>query len=332
MKNHDVVFFGAENGFFNVDKIPNVKLTRYVNWVGTFFSPALFTHLADFDILHSAETFHGFTVQCAIMKKIFNSKLVVTCWENISYPDPSLKRSFGGSIVKKNSDSFIAVTEKSKDALIVEGFADNKISVIPPGIDLERFKSYNSKLRDNFEEDIIILFVGRLTPEKGVIELLKAMETIWHEEGKITSRLIICGNGELQNLVFQKMKQFPITYYDNFLYDSIPDLYNASDIFVLPSKPIERWEEQFGMVLVEAMACGKPVVSTKSGSIPQVVNPKASLLVNPGDPDDLRNAISELINDNKLRITMGLKSREFVEENYDNKKISKRLEDLYTSI
>jgi alpha-maltose-1-phosphate synthase len=329
METHDVVFFGAINGFFDVSDIPNTRLTPFHKISMTYFSTRLLKELNGFDVIHAVETYHAFTLQCALLKNIYKFKLFSTCWENIPYPHPSFEGRLNRTVVKNKADLLIAVTEKSKHALMEEGVNEKKIVVIPPGIDLDRFRPFRSKLREFFQEEIVILFIGRLTEEKGIIELLNAMEQIWFQERTVRPRLIICGDGRLKEYVLQKRERFPITYYENFQYSSITDLYNTCDIFVLPSKSTKGWQEQFGMVLIEAMACGKPVVSTTSGSIPYVVDNDCSLLVEAGNTTALRDAIMKLMDDIKLRKEMGGKAREFAEKKYDNRKISNYLENIY---
>ena len=329
-RGHDVKFIGAKNlNFFDISRIPNVILTNFVKINKTYVSLDLQKFLKNFDIVHSVETYHLFTLQCAIFKNIFGYKLFITQWENIAYPDSSIAGNIIRRNVKTRVDKIIAVTKKSKDVLLEESTDENKIEILPPGIDLNIFKPNKSSLRDNFDDEVIVLFIGRLVEEKGVRDLLDAMQKIWQKVQSV--RLIICGNGPLRSLVLSYIKQgYPITYYSSYPYPEVNMLYNACDIFILPSKATKGWEEQFGMVLIEAMACRKPVITTKSGSIPYVVG-KCAYLVNPGSVPEIGKALLELIDNEALRKKMGKSSRKFVEKKYDNRIIAKKLLKIYNS-
>ncbi|GAI40996.1 unnamed protein product, partial [marine sediment metagenome] len=108
----------------------------------------------------------------------------------------------------------------------------------------------------------------------------------------------------------------------------LPEYYAACDIFVLPSL-----YEHFGLVFAEAMACGKPIISTKVGAAPEVIGDgKAGLIVPPADPNALAWAISRLTTDKGLRKQMGEKGRHKVEKEYDWDLIAKRYAELYETI
>jgi hypothetical protein len=107
-------------------------------------------------------------------------------------------------------------------------------------------------------------------------------------------------------------------------YDGMRDLYNAADLFVLPSVSTRTWKEQFGMALVEAMACGTPVVSTTSGSIPEVVG-DAGILVPANDPKELAGAVASLCLSGALRSELAGKGRARAVERFDSRVGAKRV-------
>jgi len=104
-----------------------------------------------------------------------------------------------------------------------------------------------------------------------------------------------------------------------------------ADVFVLPSVPDRRWQEQFGMVLIESMACGKPVISTLSGSIPEVVGDNA-ILVQSFDFLELYKALKKILSDEKLQYELGKKGREFVVKNYNAVDTARKIEKIYSSL
>jgi starch synthase len=110
-------------------------------------------------------------------------------------------------------------------------------------------------------------------------------------------------------------------------YSEMPILHRLADVLVLPSYPTMTWQEQFGMVLAEAMASGKPVISTRSGSIPEVVE-EAGLLISPGDYYALAQGIEHLMNNEDLRGQLRQWGRERSESLFCNKKMAAKLMNL----
>jgi glycosyltransferase involved in cell wall biosynthesis len=117
----------------------------------------------------------------------------------------------------------------------------------------------------------------------------------------------------------------------NFSYSEIPEIHNLADIFVLPSIPVKNWQEQFGMVLVEALASGKPVISTLCGSIPEVIG-NAGILIQPNDPLSLYYAIKKLIIDEDLREKYSKLARTRAEDIFNPEKIALNLKREYEKL
>jgi glycosyltransferase involved in cell wall biosynthesis len=111
----------------------------------------------------------------------------------------------------------------------------------------------------------------------------------------------------------------------------MPLIHNLADVFVLPSQPALRWQEQFGYVLVESMACGKPVLSTESGSIAEVVG-NAGVLVPPNDYLALSRALERLIGSSSLRQELGTKARSRAEEMFDVRRVALQFKNHYENL
>ncbi|MBE0602927.1 MAG: methyltransferase domain-containing protein, partial [Deltaproteobacteria bacterium] len=107
--------------------------------------------------------------------------------------------------------------------------------------------------------------------------------------------------------------------------------YNAADLFVLPSISMRMWKEQFGMVLAEAMACGTPVISTSSGSIPEVVG-DAGIVVPANDPGELAGAIASLCLSGTLREELGRKGRARAVGRYDSKVVAGQVGEVFARV
>lgn len=302
--------------------------------------------LQNFDIIHSSDVEYYYTYQCAKAKLKYNKKFVFTQWQNIpfayGFQNYSFTKSQRFKLIKNAVDVVIAKSQRAKLTLILEGFDERKIIVIKPGVDVEKFKPTpkSEKLIAKFkisESDKIILFSGRLQWQKGIIVLLNALKLLLNDKeiNKNKIKLIIVGTGQLYRWLNKYVRFLEIQ--DNVIfagaveYNEMPNYHNLADVFVLPSVPDRRWQEQFGMVLIEAMACGKPVITTLSGSIPEVVEDKA-ILVQPFDFYELYKALKKVLTDEHLAKEMGEKAREFVIQNYNAKDVANKIENVYNSL
>ncbi len=276
------------------------------------------------DIVHVAETYFNYTNQAVHAKRRGEvGKIFSTVWETIPHNNEGIPgRKEFKRLARENVDHFIAVTELAKRTLIKEGVRADKISVIPVGVDLKRFKPVIIKKK---KRDLNILCIARLVPEKGVLDLLEAFLEISKKNKNV--HLTFIGTGPFKS---------DLTGYKNIFvkqvpYAKIPSELNHADIFCLPSKSTKTWEEQFGMVLVEAMACGLPIVTTATGAIPEVCGDSA-IYSDPGDPKSLRTNLEKLLYNENLRHKLAKDSRQRAVKNFDREKVSKQIESLYKKV
>lgn len=175
------------------------------------------------------------------------------------------------------------------------------IALVPLGVDVELFAPA-AESRD--ETSFRVGYVGRLEPHKGVDVLLEAVS------GTKSLALTIIGKGpEEQRL---KARAAPMSETVTFLGfasgATLSVIYRSFGAVAIPSLPTPSWEEQFCRVAVEAMASGVPVVASSAGALPEIVD-GAGLLVRPGDPDQLRDALRSLEEDPGLRAELGKRAR-----------------------
>jgi len=175
----------------------------------------------------------------------------------------------------KNCHHIIATTEREKGELILHyGALLEKISVIPCGVNLELFQPIDKEMAKQqlgLVDDKIILFVGRLDPLKGIDQLLKAMPYLQNGQGP---RLVIIGGGEdshyemerLQKLSYALHIESSVTLLGLIKHEKLPYFYSAADVCVIPS-----YYESFGLVALEAMACGTPVVAADVGDLKSII-------------------------------------------------------------
>lgn len=297
------------------------------------------------DILHAAETYNGYSYQAARIRNARKKKLVLTVWENIPFGSiRSLKGLWNNEkiveYVRNSTDIFIAVTERARRTLQIEGISDDRIRVIPAGIDTERFrpgvpdKCILEKLKVSAEE-FNLLFVGRITREKGIYDLLYAAKLLSLDPETKHVNIMLAGSGPEQNKLRQKAQLLGLEksfrFLGNFTYEEIPALYQSINAFILPSIPIEWWQEQFGMVLVEAMASGLPVISSMSGSIPEVVG-DSGILIQPGDPVSIAEAVKRVSLDNIYRRELGKKARKRAIDIFGISYVKDKIKEVYDEL
>ena len=275
------------------------------------------------DVVHVAETYYGYTHQAVMAKRRGLVRHVIsTVWEVIPFNNEGIVgRKDYKRLAYDSVDKFVAVTEKAKQALIKEGVKPEKITVVNVGIDIRKFKPAKIK-KDT--KDINILCVARLVPEKGITDLLEAFLDIRKKNPKV--KLTFIGSGPLK----KDLIGYKNIYVKSVPYQKINKEYHRADIFCLPSRETKTWAEQYGMCLIEAMACGLPIVSTTSGAIPEVCG-EAALIGRQSNVDDLRSNLEKLINNKDRRRALSEISRQRARSMYDSKKISKQIAKIYKS-
>ena len=300
--------------------------------------------LKPFDIAHSAETHLPITWQAARAKRQSKLKLVLTCWETIphAYEDDPAVRA-GRDFARREVDLFLPTSQRAARALELEGVDPARVQVLMPGVDLTRFtpgsRPANLPAEHGIgEDDIVTLFVGRLILEKGVRELIVAFASVLRSlPSQLSSRciLLIAGEGPLNAFITALAAHHGIEGRVRIIggmeYGRLHELHRLADLFVLPSVPSPSWEEQFGMVLIEAMACGKPVISTISGAIPEVVG-DVGILVPAMDAAALADAMGRLLSDADLRRDLGRRARARAEACFDASEFARRLEAIYLKL
>ncbi|MBN2190632.1 MAG: glycosyltransferase family 4 protein, partial [Candidatus Aureabacteria bacterium] len=210
---------------------------------------------------------------------------------------------------------------------------EDALLVIPNGIKIEEFSRETDILKKKreigFDErDMVIGTIGRISPEKGHIYLLKAAKEVCRTRRNV--KFIIIGDGpvkkELERWVFKNNLSDRIIFTGSI--EEIKEVLSVFDIFVLPSQ-----KEAFGLSLLEAMACGKAVIATDIGGIPSIVeNDKLGVLIKPRNIGLMSDAILELLGDENRRLDMGANARNYVNKKYSIDSMIKAYEKLYRDL
>ena len=191
----------------------------------------------------------------------------------------------------------------------------NRSRVITNGIDLKLYQNPESgdKLRSAIgvlEDEVVLMFLGRLEEQKGPDILLEAFHEIEKDLGNI--KLLIVGEGPQKDKLLQQAEVAGVLDHVKFLgwREDIPDLLNTADVFILPSR-----YEAFPYVLLEAMASGLPCIASGVGDIPLIIQPDLNgILVPPNDAKALSKTIQLLIQNETLRRELGKTAREAVKK------------------
>ena len=260
----------------------------------------------DIDIIHGHYLFPAGAVAVEVGNK-YNIKTYVTAHGSDMF-ELYKKQPFMRSPIKKvlkNADGVFAVSNALKHEIIatgVPGIAD-KTKLSWNSVDIDKF---SNKENESFKQEYklfdkpIVLFVGNLIKRKNADSLLEAKKI-----ANSDYYLVIVGDGPLFKKLKKKAEEEDVrdvifTGSRNDVEDIIP----SCDILILPS-----FSESFGLVLIEALACGKPVIGSDVGGISEIINEDVGLLVNPNKISSIANAIDNLVNDEDLRYVLSLNAR-----------------------
>ncbi len=233
-----------------------------------------------------------------------------------------------GRVMMETCDYITAVSGDTLKTTVPEELR-YKARVIYNGVDEKRFNPNvdRSKAREylGISDEIMILSVARLVEQKGVKYLIDAMKGL-------DAKLVILGRGPKEKALRRKTKKLGLENKVIFVTDRIPEemlpsMYTAADIFALPSL-----YEPFGLVAVEAMASGKPVVVSRVGGLKEIVTPDVGFLVEPRNPGDIASKLAILLSNPELRKEMGKNARRRVEENFTWDKIADDYNKFYDEV
>lgn len=324
-------FSGLPYSLSRVIKAPFKRMDFYYN--------SLNRHLENYDMVECPDSSRSlYTLANLKGKKGF--KLIVSYAENIPYRQIfDEKTNYIKHSTYERINHFIPWCDTIKKVLMLEGVPEKKITTVYTGLDLNLFKPYEKGLelfkKYNIDkEDFIILYIGKLVSWKGVHMLPYAAKILLSNGYKKFSFLIAGGGAQMDNLkkVIAEANLERHFRFTGFIpYMEIYKLYNFSDLFVCPSYPTMTWQEQFGMVLVEAMACGKPIVASASGSIPEIID-DAGLTFTPGDFFGFAEKISLFMDKRELLNELGQKGRRRAENYFDARKNALRIYDVYKKV
>lgn len=248
-----------------------------------------------------------------------------------TYSGYSKRNIFIERLLSRFSDAIICISKAVRDFVIkVEGVSEKKVHVIYNGINSPTVSKKASRHALGLsDDDIVIITVASLTPHKGHRVLIDAIKIIATKFRII--RLLIVGEGPLGNSL--RLYTDKLNLSSNIIFTGqrtdIYELLSQSDIFVLPS--VER--EGLGIALIEAMASGLPVIGSRVGGIPEVIEENTNgLLFRPGDAGELAGAIERLVSNRRLREQMGDNGRMVFEQRFRAAGMIEQIDLLYSEL
>jgi glycosyltransferase involved in cell wall biosynthesis len=238
-------------------------------------------------------------------------------------------------LIANRVNRVVAVSKAVRDALLRSGVPPGKIAVIHNSIPLEQFSPARidrAEVRRELgigSDDIVVGLVGKLNRGKGVYDALAAVGTVSERHPGV--RLLYVGEGPERTALEEEAERMLLREKVIFagLRRDVARMYAAMDIFTLPS----TCEEAFGMVLIEAMAMAKPVVATRVGGIPEIIDHEVSgLLVPPHDAAALASALSRLIDDRQFSGKIAEEGLRLVERKFSDKAMGDSFERVITQV
>jgi phosphatidylinositol alpha-mannosyltransferase len=260
-----------------------------------------------FDIIHLHEPL--MPMLCTTVLRLSQTATVGTFHASNGRPGYNLGRPFSKWFLKRwfrKLDGKIAVSKPAVE--FAHGHFPGYYNIIPNGVDLDHFSPDVAPIEEFDDDKLNILFVGRLESRKGVKYLLEAFVRVKQEVPD--SRLIIVGPGTRLRRKYEKkvaksgLKD--VVFVGFASYEDLPRYYKTADIFCAPA----TGSESFGIILLEAMAVGKPIVASNIEGYASVISDGVDgQLVPPKDSEGLAQALITLLNDESLRQEMGAKGR-----------------------
>jgi len=315
--------------------------------------------VAEADIVH-CHTWYSHLAGC-LLKQLVKARLVLTThslephrpWKVEQLGTAYQASSWVEKTAYENADGVIAVSESMRrDVHDLYGVPFEKIGVIYNGIDLNEFRhSPNPEVLASYQinpDKPFVLFVGRITRQKGIIHLVNAIQHISKD-----IQIVLCAGApdteEVGREMASKVEEAQIKSHNDIIWISriIPKkdlvaLYSHASLFICPSV-----YEPFGIINLEAMACGTPVVASATGGIPEVVvhnetgllisfEPVSSADFEPRDPErfsyDLATAINNLLANPDKTEAMAKKSRQRVEQHFSWSSIAQKTLEFYKGL
>ena len=260
-------------------------------------------------------------------------KLIVSSKENIKRRLP-LPFGWIYSAVLDRCERVVVVSEQCREVLVDRGYK-RSISLVAHGVDPNIFTPQTQPGRPEGlpPSGPLVGYVGRLARQKGVLDLIAAGQ-LAASDGAPEFSLVLIGEGPLRGELARIARGSdggpPLCIVGHIRHNQIPEYIAALDVLVLPSRTTPQWKEQFGRVIIEALACGVPVIGSDSGHIPYLIGDTGGGLIFPeGDIRRLAECIEQLLSDPLEARELGRRGREQILAKYTWEQTARQLREVF---
>ena len=283
------------------------------------------------DIVH-AEVEPWSIAALQVVRAAGSARVVLFTWENLEGPRRLASRAIERFVLPRVAH-VIAGNHGARARMLRRGVPAERLTVLPQlGLaparyasgDAARARTAGAPPADGLP---VVGFVGRVVPEKGVDVLVDAVDGL-------AARLLVVGDGAVRGDLEARTARWPAgkAAFVGAVADArVPDYIACMEVLVLPSRTTPSWAEQFGHVLIEAMAAGVPVIGSSSGAIPEVIG-EAGLVFPEDDPVALRAQIAVVLEDPTLRKRLVEQGRARVARLYTNERVARAQRAIYTRV
>jgi glycosyltransferase involved in cell wall biosynthesis len=281
------------------------------------------------DIIHAEEEPDSLAaLQIAVARRVFapSARLIYHTWQNINRPKRwPVRRVL--AVTLKCADAVLCANSEAVRVLRAMGYVGPADVIPQQGVDLRVFHPSEPRRQDG---TFTIIYAGRLVPEKGLDTLVEAVRRLIPR-----ARLVVVGDGPSRRALEDQVSAANLDdlaqFIDSVRPEQLRNLFASSDALALPSRTTSVWKEQFGRVLVEAMACQVPVVGSDSGAIPEVIG-DAGLIFPEGDAGALADCLQRLIESPGLRRELAERGYNRVRWRYSQERVAELTAQFYQSM
>lgn len=304
------------------------------------FYPALGRYVKSIrpDIIYVNSEPEGFLAsQGALLAKrhLPHAKLVIDSWRNVDYADSSFPyklsklHSIGERFALRHADHCVVHNKDAAEILSRNGFS--RATIIPPPVDLEVFTDSGRTMSgESIPDSPVVGYAGRIIKEKGIDLLLHAVASL-----PFSVQLLIVGSGPHRAKVKRIAESLGISrrvvWANSPCRANMAPFFRSMNVLVLPSITTGSWKEQFGRVLIEAMACGTPVIGSTSGEIPTVID-GAGIVFKEGSVEALALALQRVLSSKDIAADLSRRGLERVRKYYSVDVVADKFHDLFLSL
>lgn len=313
--------------------LPDWRIQRVTAVIRVFCEALVLRISGRADMLHAGDLFPQ-GLACAWMKMLLGTPyLVFAHGEEITQTSRFRFQPAVRDLIYRRADAVVAANDFARGLLLKSGVESDRIHTIYPGVDSVRFSPRSTAAAEECgpTRRLTMLSVGRLVPHKGHRILLEALSAL--PAAIPRPRYLIAGDGPEREGLIAQAKTLGLANDVMFLgkvsEEELAGLYNACDVFALANCDRRGCVEGFGMVFLEAGACGKPVLAGRTGGTAgAVVEGVTGLMFDPEDSEEVSSALNQMLGSAELRRRMGQAGRQRAIQRFSWDESARRLHDV----